>query len=217
MGGSKFVRRRELTGKEPEIYYWDYTMGLPEDNGWTKYQNKESIAVTLESNGMRVRATENGSVVSWYPPVRTCKSGYAEFVCIPISFANQGATTSDRGIRFQVSDGTGGFRIRFSKTSQNYIQHRYWTGSTVNASGKVYDAKTFGYNVENYCKIGNNINGDSFVTIPKQNATNYMTQLVTKDITGHDISTYYTTQNLFGFTDACEVIFVSAKFVILEE
>lgn len=224
VGGGLLHRRNMMNEQTAEgtVYKWDYTMGLPEDIGWTRYSSAGTETVTLEDNGMRL-LIEDTSIVRWKPPVETCLSGYAEIVFIPVSFVRNGQGMNARGIQLQVSNGTSGLKTvsRMIQSNASYIQCRQ-VGSSYSIVVLGYDGPCFLPNVLNYQKIGNNINGKTIVTIPRSGTTDKMNDLVTYTYDGYDksSSTYSAMHrnqyNAFGLADAGEVIFVSAKFTIYE-
>lgn len=212
------IRRRGMKEEAEQgvVYAWDHTMGLPEDIGWTRYSSKNTETVTLEDDGMRVSITDSSSVF-WAPPVETCTSGWAEFTVIPVSFTGNGAWNNLRGISLFLSDGAKGFRICFRMVISNIycIQHRYNTGTASHNMGNFFDSQTLCPYVENYVKVGNNIDGNTIGSIPSVRS-NVLRPNQTYTKTGYDFSKYQTIRNQFGLDNGGECIFVSAKFTILE-
>lgn len=82
------MRRRmmmETTSAQDWDVVWDYTMGLPEENGFEKYEvgNGEYFSISLESDGLRIlfsRAEGSGGAYVRYCPVdyRECSEGIYE-------------------------------------------------------------------------------------------------------------------------------------------
>ena len=100
---------------------WDYTMGLPEDNGFEKLVNRSPL-IEMTENGLSISITDNGYVR--YAPIgfETCNEGiYEETV-------TYNAFTSTNGNRMILSDGISGLQIyvigaqiRFDNGSQLII------------------------------------------------------------------------------------------------
>lgn len=84
---------------------WDYTMGLPEDNGFEKVINL-SPTIEMTENGLRIYITGNLAYVRYAPiGFETCNEGTYEETIIYNAF------TALEGNRMMLSDGTSGLQI----------------------------------------------------------------------------------------------------------
>lgn len=219
------VRRRGMQEQKTEgtVYEWNYTMGLPEDIGWTRHtEGTADDTITFDSDGMLVTMSSGG--VFWSPPTEIITSGVAEFVVIPVVMG-YGSWNNMNGIALQISSGTDvGQKISFRRpnTSAQYIQHRYKNSASSYGSSYVYDNKTFGYDVPCFCKIENNPTAGK-ITVPKRSQTDYMNALESKDVAGNFgqgayNASYRNRYSAFGlYTDGQQysVKFVSVKFTVL--
>lgn len=89
---------------------WDYTMGMPENNGFEKTIIPDSNSKMLDDGVLLVG---KGGYVRYNPLIATCKSGTVEAVVV-FKQIHQGAT----GFRLLLSDGTSGIQIYVNR---NYI------------------------------------------------------------------------------------------------
>ena len=61
-------------------YYWDYTMGFPEDNGMIKTTNN-TVNISMESDGLKINTANGNShyVTYWFPdPAKRLTTGTVE-------------------------------------------------------------------------------------------------------------------------------------------
>jgi hypothetical protein len=191
--------------------YWHFSMGLPENNGWSRSSQSNGETVEMTAQGMHV-TTLSTDYVLWVPPTSVCNSGIAEFEVIPI-ITPKGAWNNQKGIRLQLSNGSAGFKIFFRRpeSGQDYIQNRYNSGTGAHNISPVFEGHTFVLGEKNHCVIKNNIDGKTIVTLPRNSLTNYETF----EYDWFNKSQYQCIYNAFGLLDACEVYFVSARFTPL--
>ena len=83
-------------------FEWDYTMGLPENNGMTK-TTSGSNTVTLEANGVKVKNGSTSSYVRWDAPTASCTTGVIE-----AKFLVHPSTGNYNNFRMCISNGTNG-------------------------------------------------------------------------------------------------------------
>ena len=82
---------------------WDYTMGLPEDNGFEKYV-QDTPTITLVDDGLQI--IPSLGYVRYVPlEFETCNEGILEAVVLFAQFS------SANGFRMMLSDGTSGLQI----------------------------------------------------------------------------------------------------------
>ena len=83
---------------------WDYTMGLPEENGFEKFMSG-SLTIEMTENGLSISIIGNGYVK--YTPIgyKTCNEGIYEAEVMFYSFP------SSNGFRMILSDGDEGLQI----------------------------------------------------------------------------------------------------------
>ena len=93
---------------------WDYTMGLPEENGFEKTL-MDSPDITMQDNGLNIVCGNNQYVR--YTPVgfETCNEGVYE-----ISFSVEYSSTQE-GIRLILSDGEKGAQTKILQINENQI------------------------------------------------------------------------------------------------
>lgn len=117
------MRRRMMMDTKPAQDWdvaWDYTMGLPEDNGFEKVINL-SPTIEMTENGLRIYIPGNSAYVRYTPiGFETCNEGTCEETIIYNAF---GASNGNRMI---LSDGTSGLQIfvvgaqiRFNNSTNN--------------------------------------------------------------------------------------------------
>lgn len=84
---------------------WDYTMGLPEDNGFAKVIN---LSPQIEMTGEGLRIIPDSGYVRYTPlEFETCNEGIYEETITYIAFSNQ----ITAGNRMILSDGKSGLQI----------------------------------------------------------------------------------------------------------
>lgn len=98
---------------------WDYTMGLPEDNGFERYSDGTNYSYEMTNNGLMVTpSTQN--YVRLNPlesSLQFCNEGILEIKLNIVSML----AGSNNGFRMILSDGEGGC----------HIQIRSWQGNTM--------------------------------------------------------------------------------------
>lgn len=110
-GGTNLLRRRMLMQpiRQPVIDWdvvWDYTMGLPEDNGFTKTVSGNSPQAEIQQDGLRITVAMATDYIRYDPTdYPTCNEGIWE---IELSFAG---LPINEGVRMILSDGEKGCQI----------------------------------------------------------------------------------------------------------
>lgn len=102
------MRRRMMMAAPPAQDWdvvWDYTMGLPEDNGFEKVINWNPT-IEMTENGLRIYIS-GGTEYVRYTPIgfETCNEGIYEETITYYAFSN------GNGNRMILSDGTSGLQI----------------------------------------------------------------------------------------------------------
>ena len=91
---------------------WDYTMGLPEDNGFTKTVSGNSPQAEIQQDGLRITVAMATDYIRYNPTdYPTCNEGIWE---IELSFAE---LPTLEGIRAILSDGEKGCQVSMKSTS----------------------------------------------------------------------------------------------------
>lgn len=87
---------------------WDYTMGMPEDNGFDVTFIGDTNAITYEmtDKGLYMRVGGADAYACIQPPIKTCTKGIVE-----VSFRIQNFSTSGSGFRILLSNGLYGCQI----------------------------------------------------------------------------------------------------------
>lgn len=84
-------------------FEWDYTMGLPENNGMTKTISGTVLVYSLTEDGLNI-STNNSSYVALALPTTTMTTGVAECTFIPHNSTNGGT----QNLRLNASNGSNG-------------------------------------------------------------------------------------------------------------
>lgn len=112
-----------ITGEEVQIEQydleWDYTMGMPEDNGFEKYCQGVPDSYEMTDNGLKVKISSN-QYVRLNPlesSLQFCNEGILEIKVNIVTIYSGG----QNGLRVILSDGEGGC----------HIQIRNWSGNTM--------------------------------------------------------------------------------------
>lgn len=93
---------------------WDYTMGLPEDNGFTKTVSGNSPQAEIQQDGLRITVAMGTDYIRYEPTdYPTCNEGIWE---IELSFAK---LPFNDGVRMILSDGEKGCQIYVRATSSD--------------------------------------------------------------------------------------------------
>ena len=102
------MRRRMMMDTKPAQDWdvvWDYTMGLPEDNGFEKVINLNPT-IEMTENGLGIYIPGDPDYVRYSPiGFETCNEGIYEETITYYAFSN------DNGNRMILSDGTSGLQI----------------------------------------------------------------------------------------------------------
>lgn len=102
---------------------WDYTMGLPEDSGFTKTVSGNSPQAEIQQDGLRITVAGVYDYIRYNPTdYPTCNEGIWE---IELSFAKLPLI---EGVRMILSDGEKGCQIYVRATGDQYAV-LYNTGS----------------------------------------------------------------------------------------
>lgn len=101
------LRRRMMMAETKHIQgcdvVWDYTMGLPEENGFEKFVEGSPL-IEMTGNGLNI--VPNGGYVRYAPiGFETCNEGIYEETITYYAFSNS------NGNRMVLSDGTSGLQI----------------------------------------------------------------------------------------------------------
>lgn len=110
-GGTNLLRRRMLMQpiRQPVIDWdvvWDYTMGLPKDNGFTKTVIGNSPQAEIQQDGLQITVALGTDYIRYEPTdYPTCNEGIWE---IELSFAELPVNS---GVRMCLSDGEKGCQI----------------------------------------------------------------------------------------------------------
>lgn len=101
----------------PNVLQWDYTMGMPEDNGFEKYMNSTGAYYEMTDNGLRVKPTTT-SYIRLNPlesSLQFCNEGILEVKVniVTIFYGIQ------NGLRMILSDGEGGCHIQIRSLNGN--------------------------------------------------------------------------------------------------
>lgn len=104
------LRRRSLMDMQAPAQdwdvAWDYTMGLPEDNGFEKYVSGNNILVLLENDGLHIAVSFFDNYVRYQPTdFETCNEGIYEETIVYNAFG------ASNGNRIMLSDGNRGLQI----------------------------------------------------------------------------------------------------------
>lgn len=130
---------------------WDYTMGLPEDNGFKKTINGTNISDELTVNGLLISVNSNGYIR--YRPIgfETCNEGIYEIKLI-IS-----RIPTSNGVRLILSNGTNGNQIFIHSNQIKYDQR----GAQIKIDNVIFDTeltiKIERINNQNYVYVNNEI------------------------------------------------------------
>ena len=105
-------RRRALMGQktsgEQWDYVWNYTDGMPEDNGATKVNSGSFNTITMTESGLVITTTSNSYVAYRF-------SGYQSNAgTIECEFIMSESPSSGQNIRVGYSNGTSGFQTQAS-------------------------------------------------------------------------------------------------------
>ncbi|WP_294577855.1 hypothetical protein [uncultured Thomasclavelia sp.] len=96
---------------------WDYTIGLPEDNGFAKTIQGTNVLDELTDNGLWITINGNTDYIRYEPiGYETCNEGICEIKLI-IS-----AVPSVNGIRLILSNGNNGNKIFINSNQIKYNQ-----------------------------------------------------------------------------------------------
>ena len=102
------MRRRMMMETRPAQDWdvvWDYTMGLPEDNGFEKVINANP-QIEMTGNGLHITPYTYSGYVRYAPiGFETCNEGIYEETITYYAFSN------GNGNRMILSDGTSGLQI----------------------------------------------------------------------------------------------------------
>lgn len=104
-----FLRRRTMMSPPASSpgdtwdFEWDYTMGLPENNGMTKTTSGTPLVYSLTEDGLKI-STRNNSYVALALPTATMVTGVAECTFIPHNNTSNGS----QNLRLNASNGTNG-------------------------------------------------------------------------------------------------------------
>lgn len=106
------------TQHNPNILQWDYTMGMPEDNGFEKTV-KGTVTFNMTDNGLGINvnnALEQYVQYALPSNLRYCNEGILETKVIFNAFGSFA-----EGHRLQLSDGEEGFSVKCYNKSINYV------------------------------------------------------------------------------------------------
>lgn len=161
------MRRRVLMDflKEPAEDYdvvWDYTTGMPEDNGFT---------LTTKNISDNPEMTENG--VLYRPGVVTIDPPYFELVPTGYTICNEAIfeanvailefNSSDNGMRLAISDGSSGAQI-YVRSGSLYLQENRTQTHIINLStNSDYIFKIIRKDVKNEVYLDNDLIYESTV------------------------------------------------------
>ena len=127
------IRRRMMMAASRQhnqnVLQWDYTMGMPEDNGFEKTA-KGTVILNMTDDGLSINvydALEQFVQYALPSNLRYCNEGILETKVI---FSAFGSFTE--GHRLQLSDGEQGFSVKCYNKSINYIAN---TSSPAAVSG----------------------------------------------------------------------------------
>ena len=116
------IRRRMMMASSgqhnPNVLRWDYTMGMPEDNGFEKTA-KGTVILNMTDDGLSINvydALEQYVKYALPSNLRYCDEGILETKVIFNAFGS-----FMEGHRLQLSDGEEGFSVKCYKKSINYI------------------------------------------------------------------------------------------------
>lgn len=99
---------------------WDYTMGLPEDNGFTKTISGNNAYDELTDEGLKIEVTNNPSYLKYEPiGYETCNEGIYEIKLFITSVPTNPAILN--GIRLLLSNGVAGNQICINGNQIKYL------------------------------------------------------------------------------------------------
>lgn len=127
---------------------WDYTMGLPEENGFEKVVNRNPV-ITMQNDGVHIEIA-NDSYVRYNPQeieLQTCNEGIYEVEVIFQSLPNVNGVA---GFRMILSDGDLGCQISTDLVPNPAIMYNI---SAQAGASEVTKIKDIDYNVNYIFRI----------------------------------------------------------------
>ena len=101
----------------PNVLRWDYTMGMPEDNGFERYSNGTNYSYEMTNNGLIITPSIQ-NYVRLNPlesSLQFCNEGILE---IRVNIVSIHSGTYN-GLRLILSDGEGGCHIQIRSLNEN--------------------------------------------------------------------------------------------------
>lgn len=147
---------------------WDYSMGLPEDNGFTKTIDGANISDELTDNGLLISVNSGGYIR--YKPIgfETCNEGIYEIKFI------MSTIPANNGIRLILSNGTDGNQIFINSNQIKYDQR----GVQIKIDNAIFDTestiKIVRINNQNYVYVNNEIIYQSEIVSNWYTSGNYL-------------------------------------------
>lgn len=123
---------------------WDYTMGLPEDNGFEKSIHG-TPTITFTDDGVRIVNNDNYNYVRYQPSeieLQTCNEGIYEAKVVFRDLPNVGDVA---GFRMILSDGSKGCQISTDLTPNPAVMY--------DSNGQLLKIKDIDYNVNYIFRI----------------------------------------------------------------
>lgn len=169
---------------------WDYTMGLPEDNGFEKILSG-TTQIEMTDDGLEIAPSGNSSDYVRYSLVgfETCNEGICEAEVLFYGFAD------NNGFRMILSDGDAGLQIYCVSRSL-----RYNVSSATLASGNNIAVSALETNILYKIKI---VRESGLNTVFLDDEKVYETDV---------LSSYYTFGNIVFFQNNGSYLFKSLKF-----